>query len=635
LPPSTSPTGPFTTGQKEYLQGFMAGVAASGVFVGTNAAGQLTASPDVGGALRPDGSPANLAAPAPEQTFHGTPLGDLCKEERWKYDENPLDAWERLLWHADEDKFPDPENTYRFKFHGLFYVAPAQDSFMLRLRVPACELTAAQLHGLADLAQELGGGYAHITTRGNLQIREFKPRHIIAVLTRVQELGLASRGAGCDNVRNITASPDSGFAPDEVLDVRPYAKALHHYILNNRDLYGLPRKFNVAFDNGGSLSVAADTNDIGFTAVRVTDKSLENCRAGSPDPAIAPSSPLLCLATARTNTGLAAASNGTAARPEPGIYFRVQLGGITGHGDFARDTGLLIRPTEAVATAGAMIRVFAGNGDRTNRKKARLKYLLEKWGVEKFLEATQQKLAFPLVRLPLTACEPRRPVEKHAWLGARRQSQRGLNSLGVGVPVGRLTSRQMHGLADLAGHYGRGELRLTVWQNLLIPHLSDAFLETTKRAVIRLGLYHDAPPAAGGIIACTGNKGCKYSAADTKSHALELMKHLGGRVVVGAPVNIHFTGCPHSCAQHYCGDIGFVGAKHADGSEAYHVVLGGGMDHEQGVAREVFRAVRAAEVNPLVEKFLTTYEAKKASGETFVQWARRHSVKELQEMFST
>lgn len=597
-PASSPPAGPFTTGQKEYLQGFMAGMAASGVFVGTTATGQLTADP---GATAT--TPRNLAAPI-EATFHGTPLADLCKEERWKYDENPLDAWERLLRHADEDKLPDPENTYRFKFHGLFHVAPAQDNFMLRLRIPACELTAAQLHAIADLAHDLGGGYAHITTRGNLQIREFKPRDIITVLTRVQELGLTSRGAGCDNIRNITASPDSGFAPDEVLDVRPYAKALHHYVLNHRDLYGLPRKFNVAFDNGGSLSVAADTNDIGFIAVRVTEKSLSPLASGL-SPAIA-----------------------------PGTYFRVQLGGITGHGDFARDTGLLIRPAEAVAVAAAMIRVFAENGDRSNRKKARLKYLLEKWGVEKFLESTQQKLAFPLVRLPLAACEPRRPVEKHSWLGARRQSQRGLNSLGVGVPVGRLTPRQMHGLADLATHYGRGELRLTVWQNLLLSHLPDAYLETVKRTVVRLGLYHEAPPATGGIIACTGNTGCKYSAADTKGHAVALMKHLGGRVAVGQPVNIHFTGCPHSCAQHYCGDIGLVGAKHADGSEAYHVVLGGGMDHEQGVAREVFRSVHATEVNPLVEKFLTTYEARKTSGESFVQWARRHSVKELQEMFS-
>lgn len=573
----------------------MAGVAASGVFVGHTAGGQVTASA-TGAAT------GNFAAPPVEDTVFGTPLGDLCKEERWKHDENPLDAWERLLAHADADRLPDTENTYRFKTFGLFYVAPAQDSFMIRLRVPACEMTAGQLHGLADLANDYGAGCAHITTRGNLQIRELKPRDIVKVLTRVQELGMTSRGAGADNIRNVTASPNSGFDPTELLDVRPMAKGLHHYILNQRDMYGLPRKFNVAFDNGGSISVAADTNDIGFFAVRVTEKSL--------------------------------VAAGVAGAVAPGVYFRVQLGGITGHRDFARDTGLHITPAQAVAVSAAMIRVFAENGDRANRKKSRLKYLLEKWGVEKFIEETQKKLAFPLGRLPLAACEARQPVVKHGWLGAQRQSQRGLNSLGIGTPVGRMTAKQMHALAELATHYGKGEIRLTVWQSLIIPHIADAFVETAKRAVVRMGFYHEASLATGGIIACTGNKGCKYSSADTKGHATALLKYLGGRIDPGAPVNIHFTGCAHSCAQHYCGDLGFISVKLADGSEGYHLVVGGGMDQEQGIARELFRGVRAGEINPLVEKILTLYTAQKRRGESFVEWTRRHSVKELQEKFS-
>jgi ferredoxin-nitrite reductase len=112
------------------------------------------------------------------------------------------------------------------------------------------------------------------------------------------------------------------------------------------------------------------------------------------------------------------------------------------------------------------------------------------------------------------------------------------------------------------------------------------------------------------------------------------MKHLAGNTVSESPLNIHFTGCPHSCAQHYCGDIGFVGTKLADGAEGYHVVLGGGMDHEQGIAREIFRGVRASEVNPLVDKILTTYSAKKNRGETFVEWIRRQSMKEIQEALS-
>jgi ferredoxin-nitrite reductase len=604
--PLDSPATGFSPEQKQYLEGFLAALAAQAPFVGHTGAGQITASPNgTDGAA----SGKNLAAPPAEDAVFGTPLSELCKPEKWKYDENPLDIWEKLVAHADADKFPDEADTFRFKFHGLFYVAPTQDSFMLRLRLPAGELTATQLHGIAEIAADWGGGYAHITTRANLQLREFRPRDIVKVLVKLQELGLTSRGAGADNIRNITASPNSGFDPDELIDVRPHAKGLHHYILNHRDLYGLPRKFNVAFDNGGSISAAADTNDIGFMAVRVTEKSL--AAATTADSSVKPPVAI-----------------------EPGIYFRIELGGITGHKDFARDTGLLVKPSEAVAVAAAMIRVFNENGCRTDRKKARLKYLLESWGVEKFVAATQSKLAFSLVHLPREACEPRRPYLKHGWLGVYRQSQRGLNSVGVGVPVGRLSTKQMHALADIATNYGRAELRLTVWENLIIPHVPDAFVETARRSIQRLGFATEANNATSGIVACTGNKGCKYSSCDTKAHALALAKRLGTRVTVAAPVNFHFTGCPHSCAQHYCGDIGFVGAKLADGSEGYHVVIGGGMGNEQGIAREIFKGVRAEEVPALVEKILGLYEAKKKTGETFVTWARRHPVKELQEMFS-
>jgi len=599
LPTSPTSSGEFTVPQKEYLQGFMAGVVASGQFpfVGLTTGGQLTGTPQ-------QAASGNLGAPPVEDTVFGTPVSELCKEELWKHEENGLDCWERLLKHAEADQKPDPENTYRFRFHGLFYVAPAQDSFMLRLRVPACEITSHQLRGLADLADDLGGGYSHVTTRGNIQIREFKPRDIVRVLTRVQDLGLTSRCSGVDNIRNITASPNSGFDPDELLDVRPFAQALQHYILNHRDLTGLPRKFNVAFDSGGSISAAVDTNDIGFFACRVSEKSLANLGSRKADVA-------------------------------PGVCFRVYLGGITGHRDFARDTGLLIKPSEAVAVAVAMIRVFNENGDRTNRKKARLKYLLEKWGVEKFLEETAKKLAFPLVRLPQEGCEARRPVVKQGWLGVQRQANHGFNSIGIGIPVGRMNGRQMRALADLAANYGKGELRLTVWQSVIIPHVPEAFTSTVKRSAERLGFFVDPHDTVGGVVACTGNRGCKYAASDTKGHAISLIKNLRDAVPnLGSPVNIHFTGCPNSCAQHYCGDIGLIGVKMPDGSEGYHIVLGGGMDQEQGIAREIFRGVRADEVNPLIKKVLNTYQARRESGETFVQWSRRLSVGELQEVIN-
>ncbi|MCU0792411.1 MAG: NirA family protein [Opitutaceae bacterium] len=583
LPETPAPAStPFRPDQKEYLQGFFAALATTGHL------GNKSVGPDLGQAA---------PAPAPAR-FHSTPVDDLCQQEKWKHAEHPLDGWERLLAHASADKAPDAEHNYRFRWHGLFHVAPAQQSYMLRLRLPGCSITSHQLHGLADLANELAGGYAHVTTRGNLQLREIKPRDTVRVLMRLAELGLSSRGSGADNLRNITASPDSGFAPDEVLDVRPYALALHHYVINQRDLFDLPRKFNISFDNGGSLSVAADTNDIGFIATRL--------RPAGPD------------------LGQAA----------PGTGFRVLLGGITGHKDFARDTGLYLAPDQAVPVAIAMMRVFIDHGDRTNRKKARLKYLLEAKGVDWFLAETAKRVPFPLARVPTEACEPRRPAEKHAWIGARRQREPHTYSLGVGCPVGRLTPKQMHRLADLAAHYGKSELRLTAWQNVLIPHLPESFLPTVERAVVAMGLYQEASLATGGIIACTGSWGCKYASADTKAHALDLIRRLPSRITIDQPVNIHVTGCAHSCAQHYAGDIGFISTKLADGDEGYHLVLGGGMDQEQGIAREIFKGVRATELLDTVVKVLTAWQTHRQRGETFVQWTRRHEVKQLQELLS-
>lgn len=592
LPAPLPEGGAFRPDQKEYLQGFFAALASTGNL------------PVLG--APPLAYVASVATPAPA-TFHATPLEDLNQQEKWKYAEHPLDGWDRLLTHASADKNPDAEHNYRFRWHGLFHVAPAQDSFMLRLRLPGCSITSHQLHGLADLAKDLAGGYAHVTTRGNLQLREIKPKDTVAVLARLAELGLSSRGSGADNLRNITASPDSGFAPDELLDVRPYAVALQNYMYQSRDLYDLPRKFNIAFDNGGSLSVAADTNDIGFFATCVTETSLQS----SADFQSASASPI-----------------------PPGIYFRVQLGGITGHKDFARDTGLLLHPDQAVPLAIAMMRVFIDHGDRTNRKKARLKYILDAKGAEWFIAEAAKRVSFPLLRVPAAACEPRRHAEKHAWLGARRQVQPHFYSLGVGCPVGRLTPRQMHRLADLAYTYGKAELRLTAWQNVLIPHLPESFLPTVERAVVAMGLYHEASLATGGIIACTGSFGCKYSSADTKAHALALIRELPALVEIDQPVNIHFTGCAHSCAQHYCGDLGFISTKLADGTEGYHLLIGGGMDQEQGIARELFRGVRAGEVTALVAKILRTWQSARESGETFVQWSRRHEIGALQILLS-
>lgn len=578
--------GAFTSDQKEYLAGFFAGVVQQRIrpFAGLMPSGLI--SSDVA-------SGATNLAEAGEETYHGVPLSDLCREERWKAEANPLDIWEKLLAHAAKNQTPVAEDVFRFKFHGLFHVAPAQESFMLRLRIPGGRLTAHQMCGLADLAERFGSGRADLTTRANMQIREFQPKDIVRVLNTVQSLGLTSRGTGADNIRNITASPTTGIDPDELLDVGPIAEGLHYYILNSRDLYELPRKFNVAFDSGGSISVVADTNDIGFQAVRV----------------------------------------GEGRSVQAGVYFRVLLCGITGHKQFAMDTGLLVEPEQAVAVAAAMIRVFVDNGDRTDRKKARLKYLVDRWGVEKFIAETESRLAFPLLRCNAGDCEPRNPIDRAGHIGVHPQRQVDLNYIGVSVPVGRLPVEQMRVVADVAEEFGSGEIRLTVWQNLLIPNVhASRVADAINR--LRMGkLDCDAGTFLRGTVACTGNRGCRYAATDTKAHAVELANFLDSRFQIVQPVNLHVTGCPHSCAQHYIGDIGLLGTK-VMGAEGYQVVIGGGADMEQGLARELVSSIGFSELPQLLERLFEAYVDRRRHEESFLDFSRRHSIDELRALMA-
>jgi len=580
---------PFTTAQKEYLEGYAAGLRVRGLvpFVGMQADGRLTHQPG-------DGA-GNLAAPAEGATAWGVPLDELTREERLKLEENPLDIWDKILRHAAADKAPEGGDVFRFKFHGLFYVAPAQDAFMVRVRVPGNVLRSSQMRALARIARDWGGGYGDVTTRGNVQIREIKPRDIVNVLMALSDAGLTSRGAGADNVRNVTATPTSGLDPAELYDVRPLAQGLQFYLNNNRDLFGLPRKFNVAFDTGGSVSVVGDTNDIGFQAVRVPE-------------------------------GRAVA---------PGIYFRCLLGGITGHLRFAEDAGIVVPPEECVAVAAAMIRVFADRGDRTDRKKARLRFLLDRIGMAAFIEAVEAKLAFRLRRLPADDCAPPRLPIRHGHVGVFSQKQPGLNYVGVAIPVGRMTAQQMSKLADLAEECGAGELRLTVWQNVIVPNVPDAALGTIERRVKAMGFDVRAASASAGLVACTGNTGCKFAMSDTKGHAFAIRRELDKSLSLDAPINIHLTGCPNSCAQHYIGDIGLLGTQvAADGGtvEGYTVFVGGDSGRDRVLAREIAKGVPADQVPGALVRLLSAYKARRQAGEGFVAFARRHDEAALRAM---
>jgi ferredoxin-nitrite reductase len=289
--------------------------------------------------------------------------------------------------------------------------------------------------------------------------------------------------------------------------------------------------------------------------------------------------------------------------------------------------------------AVAIVRVFIAHGDRTDRKRARLKYLLDAWGLERFLEAVAKELPFPLRRVPREACRPRGPVLKHGHVGIHPQRQPGLSYVGVVLPVGRLTVTQMRGLASVAERFGSGTLRLTVWQNLIVSDVADAALPALVAAVEALGLATAASTVRGALVACTGNTGCKFAATDTKGQALALAEHLERRVALDQPINIHLTGCPHSCAQHYVGDIGLLGATVEAGDdlvEGYAIVLGGGAGAARAIGREVYPAMPMAAVPERIERMLQAYLAcRRDPRETFQEFTARHDLEALKRLFDS
>ncbi len=580
----------FSDEQKRYLEGFAVGVQlmrGGRGLGGGGSAGKANAEP-----TGPD------AAHIKAQNKVLASDKKLADQEKFKREEHPFDAYERLKDQARTNTPPVPADNFRWRYFGLFYVAPAQDSYMCRLRMPNGILKHWQLAGLADLAESYGGGYSHVTTRANLQIREILPKSAVALIEGIQDLGLCSRGSGADNIRNVTGTPTAGIDPQELIDTRPYAREWHYHILNDRSLYGLPRKFNVAFDGAGKVAVLEDTNDIAFSAVEVQD-----------------------------GFGL-----------EPGVWFRLGVGGITGHKDFAKATGIIVRPEDATKVADAIVRVFIDTGDRTNRLKARLKYVLDSMGVAKFVDMVEERLGRKLTHAPTEAIAPRPQFDRMAHIGVHEQKQDGLNWIGVVSALGKLTSDQMRGLSKIAQDLGDGDIRLTVWQNLLISGVRDESVALATAAIEKLGLSVKSSHIRAGLVACTGNQGCKFAASDTKRHAAEIGDWCEARVAVDTPLNIHLTGCHHSCAQHYISDIGLIAAKVAAGEgddtvEGYHLFAGGGFGPQARIGREVYHDLKAEAAPKTVEKLLKAYLKNRSSAdETFLAFARRHDGETLRKL---
>ena len=296
---------------------------------------------------------------------------------------------------------------------------------------------------------------------------------------------------------------------------------------------------------------------------------------------------------------------------------------------------MVVRPDDATKVADAIVRVYIDHGDRTDRNKARLKYVIDRMGMAKVVALVEEKLGRTLDRVPAEALLPRPAFDRAAHIGVHAQKQPDLNWIGVVLPVGRMTAAQMRGIAEVAHDLGDGDIRLTVWQNLLISGVPSDKVAAAQAKIAALGLSTSTNSIRAGLVACTGNVGCKFAASDTKRHAEQIARWCETRLELDGPVNIHLTGCHHSCAQHYIGDIGLLACKvqtseDGDTVEGYHIHVGGGFGPDAAIAPELYRDVKAEDAPRTVERMLKAYLAHRASPqESFLAFTRRHEVDAL------
>ncbi len=487
---------------------------------------------------------------------------------------------------------------------GLFYPTTAQDGVLSRIRVQGGILTTQQCEAVAALADQFGGGYVQITNRANVQIREIQTGIATDALTRLQKLGLASPVAEVDPIRNIMSSPTAGIDRQALLDSRPLVSGWNHYLTTRLDLAVLSPKFSVCFDGGEAVSVRDRPNDIGLVAVKVDGLN---------------------------------------------VYFRLHLS-VGERGDAPRDVGVLVKPEESLLVLAALAEVYrdytiqqSGDSVKTdsptkslpercanrpvNRRKPRLRELLQDLGVEAYLQAVEGLLPFPWRRCQTT--HDALPLASYRHLGVHPQRQSGVSYIGVVLPLGRLDTPQLRGLAALAALHGSGMLRLTPWQNLLITDIPNQRVAEVQQAIEHLGLHGSATHPCSAIVACSGKTGCLASATDTKGHALTLAAHLERRITLDRPVNIHFSGCEKSCAQHHSSDIALLGVA-IKGTEAYHVYVG---NDGSTFGRELYRECSFEQLPNLIEHMLSIYQDKRLAYETFGEFTNRYAIDELKKLF--
>ena len=498
--------------------------------------------------------------------------------ERLKKEKPPFDIIDDIHVYAREGVI-DPEWIDMLKWYGVYPQRPQEDGFlMMRVKVPGATYSSAVLREVADLSEEYARGTLDVSDRQAFQFHWLNIRDIPAIFSRLERIGLHTRGACGDTVRAVISSPLAGLDAREVLDVSGLAHDLDRELSGNPAFGDLPRKFKISITGSPQLEGIHLINDIGFLAHEVNGE----------------------------------------------VGFDVWVGGGLGAvAHLAQRLGVFVRPDEVVEVATAIAGAYRDHGYRQNRKKSRLKYLIKDLGPQTFRALVEREyLGRPMQDGPAA---PLAPFGGNDVLGVQPQKGGG-HYVVVATTVGRISPEKARALADLADEYGSGELRNTPFQNMLIPNVQDS--AGLSAALSAIGLAPDTG-MRGTTIACTGTQFCRLALTETKARTAGLIDHLeaGGLSLPQLPITINLTGCSNACTRYQVADLGFMGALRtaADGSsqEAYQVHLAGGLGAAQRLGSKLRGVVLASELERYTAAVLGDYAAHAGPGELFAAFADR------------